>query len=88
MPTPLEILLDPVSLAVLAIYGALVLVEALFPARVLPRVPGWHARALAVFVVYFFLSSYLPLLWADPTHPTAKPVVAVALPSVPERTLM
>jgi len=31
----------------------------------LPRIPGWHARALAVFAVYFFLSSYLPLLWGD-----------------------
>jgi sterol desaturase/sphingolipid hydroxylase (fatty acid hydroxylase superfamily) len=69
MPTPLEILLDPVSLAVLAIYGALVLVEALFPARELPRIPGWHARALVVFAVYFFLSSYLPLLWADALAP-------------------
>jgi sterol desaturase/sphingolipid hydroxylase (fatty acid hydroxylase superfamily) len=65
MPTPLEILLDPVSLAVLAIYGALILVEAVFPARALPRVPGWHARALVVFAVYFFLSAYLPLLWGD-----------------------
>ena len=65
MPTPLEILLDPVSLAVLAIYGALILVEALFPARALRRIPGWHARALVVFVVYFFLSSYLPLIWGD-----------------------
>ena len=65
MPTPLEILLDPVSLAVLAIYGALIFVEAVFPARALPQVPGWHARALVVFAVYFFLSSYLPLLWGD-----------------------
>jgi hypothetical protein len=69
MPTPLEILLDPVSLAVLAIYGALILVEALFPARALPQVPGWHARALVVFIAYFFLSSYLPLLWADALAP-------------------
>jgi sterol desaturase/sphingolipid hydroxylase (fatty acid hydroxylase superfamily) len=65
MPTPLEILLDPVSLTVLAIYGALILLEALFPARRLPRIPGWHARALVVFACYFFLSSYLPLLWGD-----------------------
>ena len=69
MPTPLEILLDPVSLAVLAIYGGLILLEALFPARPLPRVPGWHARALAVFAVYFFLSSYLPILWGDALAP-------------------
>jgi hypothetical protein len=45
MPTPLETLFDPVSLAVLAIYGALILLEGLFPTRHLPRVPGWHARA-------------------------------------------
>jgi len=63
MPTPLEILLDPVSLTVLALYGALVLLEALFPARKLPHVPGWKIRALAVFTLYFFLSSYLPLFW-------------------------
>jgi sterol desaturase/sphingolipid hydroxylase (fatty acid hydroxylase superfamily) len=63
MPTPLQILLDPVSLAVLGIYGALILLEALFPARPLPRVRGWRTRALLVFAFYFFLSSYLPLLW-------------------------
>lgn len=63
MPTPLEILLDPVSLTVLALYAALILVEALFPARPLPRVRGWRSRALIVFACYFFLSSYLPLLW-------------------------
>lgn len=65
MPTPLEILLDRVSLTLLAIYGALVALEALFPARRLPRIPGWHARALVVFGCYFFLSSYLPLLWGQ-----------------------
>jgi sterol desaturase/sphingolipid hydroxylase (fatty acid hydroxylase superfamily) len=69
MPTPLEILLDPVSLAVLAIYAGLILLEALFPARPLPRVRGWHARALAVFAGYFFLSSYLPLVWGDVLAP-------------------
>lgn len=65
MPTPLQILLDPVSLAVLAIYAALVGLEALFPARPLPRVRGWRTRALVVFACYFFLSSYLPLLWGE-----------------------
>jgi sterol desaturase/sphingolipid hydroxylase (fatty acid hydroxylase superfamily) len=65
MPTPLEILLDPVSLTVLAIYAALIGLEALLPARPLPRVPGWRRRALAVFAFYFFLSSYLPLLWTE-----------------------
>lgn len=65
MPTPLQILLDPISLTVLAIYGALILLEALFPARPLPKVRGWKARALVVFTCYFFLSSYLPLLWGE-----------------------
>jgi sterol desaturase/sphingolipid hydroxylase (fatty acid hydroxylase superfamily) len=65
MPTPLQILLDPVSLIVLAIYGALILLEVLFPARPLPRVKGWRTRSLLVFAFYFYLSSYLPLLWGE-----------------------
>jgi sterol desaturase/sphingolipid hydroxylase (fatty acid hydroxylase superfamily) len=63
VPTPLEILLDPVSLAVLAMYGALMLWEALAPARKLPDVRGWRFRGLAAFAAYFYLSSYLPLWW-------------------------
>jgi sterol desaturase/sphingolipid hydroxylase (fatty acid hydroxylase superfamily) len=65
MPTPLQILMDPVSLAVLGIYAGLILLEALFPARPLPRIRGWRTRALVVFTVYFFLSSYLPLIWGE-----------------------
>jgi sterol desaturase/sphingolipid hydroxylase (fatty acid hydroxylase superfamily) len=65
MPTPLQILLDPISLTVLGLYAALILLEALFPARALPRVKGWRIRALVVFVLYFYLSSYLPLLWGE-----------------------
>ena len=64
MPTPLQILLDPVSLTVLGLYGALILLEALFPARPLPRIRGWRTKALVVFAFYFYLSSYLPLLWS------------------------
>lgn len=69
MPTPLQILLDPVSLAVLGLYGALILLEALLPARPLPQVKLWRTRALVVFACYFFLSSYLPLLWSDTLAP-------------------
>jgi sterol desaturase/sphingolipid hydroxylase (fatty acid hydroxylase superfamily) len=65
MPTPLQVLLDPVSLTVLALYGALIVLEALFPARPLPAIRGWKLRASLVFVTYFFLSSYLPLFWND-----------------------
>ena len=63
MPTPIEILLDPISLGVLALYGALMLLEAMVPGRRLARVRGWIPRALGSFVVYFYLASYLPLLW-------------------------
>lgn len=65
MPTPLDLLLDPISLAVFAIYAALILWEALAPARPLPSVKGWRVAGLAAFAVYFFLSSYLPILWGD-----------------------
>jgi sterol desaturase/sphingolipid hydroxylase (fatty acid hydroxylase superfamily) len=65
MPHILDILLDPVSLAVFALYGALILWEALAPARRLPQVRGWRLAGLAAFAAYFLLSSYLPLLWGE-----------------------
>ena len=51
LPTPIEIALDPVSLAILALYGGLLLWETLAPGRELPRVAGWRTRGLAVFAV-------------------------------------
>lgn len=65
MPTPFQLLLDPISLTVFAIYAALILCEALFPARRLPPVRFWRLRGLAAFASYFFLSSYLPLFWSE-----------------------
>ncbi|WP_096875613.1 sterol desaturase family protein [Methylomonas koyamae] len=63
MPTPLELLLDPMSLTVFALYALLIAWEALRPARPLPTVPGWRRRGIAAFFCYWLLSSYLPLLW-------------------------
>lgn len=63
VPTPLDLLLDPLSLTVFALYGALIGWETLAPARALPRVRGWLPMAFASFLLYFFLSAYLPLLW-------------------------
>lgn len=66
MPNPLQLLLDPVSLTVIAIYVAMIIWEALAPARRLPAVAGWKMRGFAAFVAYFFISAYVPLLLAGP----------------------
>ena len=64
MPSPLGILLDPVSLALFITYLLLMVWEAIFPGRKLPVVKYWRLRGILVFIAYFYLSSYLPLLWA------------------------
>lgn len=64
MPTPFQLLTDPVSLTVFGLYAALIVWEALAPARRLPAVRGWRLKGLAAFAAYFFVSSYLPLLLA------------------------
>lgn len=65
LPTPLEVLADPISIAIFAIYFGFILLEAVAPARKLPAVPGWRLKGFIVFVVYFFLATYLPMIW-DP----------------------
>ena len=69
MPTPLQLLLDPISQIMFAMFAALALAERLFPGRELPHVRGWYLRTLLAFGVYFLLSSYLPLLWAETLAP-------------------
>lgn len=61
MPTPLEILLDPISLIILSIYAALMIWEAVFPGRKLPYVKHWKVKGIIAFFSFFFLSSYLPM---------------------------
>jgi sterol desaturase/sphingolipid hydroxylase (fatty acid hydroxylase superfamily) len=65
MPSPLELLLDPLTLAVIGIFAALALWETLFPARRLPRVRFWRSKGLLAFVAFIAISSYLPFLWAE-----------------------
>ncbi len=60
-PTPLEILVDPVSLIILSMFVVLLAWEMLAPAKKLPDIKGWKIRGLASFAIYFFLSSYLPM---------------------------
>lgn len=62
MPTPLEILLDPLSLTIIAMYAGLMIWESLFPARRLPHVKFWKIKGIVSFGLFFYLSSYLPLL--------------------------
>ena len=63
MPTPLEILLDPLSLILLSIYLVLIILEAISPGQQLKKVKGWIPKSLFVFVIYFYISTYLPLIW-------------------------
>jgi sterol desaturase/sphingolipid hydroxylase (fatty acid hydroxylase superfamily) len=65
MPTPIEILLDPVSLFALAMYGGLMAVDWFAPGRRLPEIRHWRLRGLTAFVAFFYLSSYLPLMWDE-----------------------
>ncbi len=63
LPTPWEIIVDPVSLIILGIYALLILWEAISPARQLPKVKYWKLKGMIAFIIFFFLSTYFPLLW-------------------------
>lgn len=66
MPTPIEILLDSVSLAIIGLFAALYLWEFFFPRnKNLPKIKYATLRGLISFVVIFYLSSYLPLFTDD-----------------------
>lgn len=69
MPTPIELLMDPATQVMLAMFAGLALWELAAPGRQLPALRGWRFRALAAFGLYFLLSSYLPLLWAGALAP-------------------
>ncbi|WP_317933236.1 sterol desaturase family protein [Halioxenophilus sp. WMMB6] len=63
MPTPLELVLDPLSLTIIALYFGLMAWERLFPRQRFVAVRGWYLKGIAAFATYFLLSSYLPLVW-------------------------
>ncbi len=63
LPTPFELIFDPISYIIFAMYGGLMLWESLLPARKLPHIKFWKLRGLLAFVLFFFLSSYLPIIW-------------------------
>lgn len=62
-PTPLQLLLDPVSLAVIGMYVLLYAWEQLFPRnKNLPSIRYATIKGLIAFGIFFYLSSYLPIL--------------------------
>ncbi len=63
LPTPIEVLIDPVSLIVYAIFGGLFIWESFFPARELPKIKFWKLRGLLFFIAFMLLTTYIPLLW-------------------------
>lgn len=65
LPTPYQVIVDPISLIIIAIFLCLLIAEELFPGRPLPQIKYWKIKGIVVFVFYFFLSSYLPLIWND-----------------------
>lgn len=65
LPSPIQILMDPASIIVISIFLALVLVEAVIPGRRLPTVKYWRLKGMTAFVINFFISTYLPLIWSD-----------------------
>ncbi|MDH5232334.1 MAG: sterol desaturase family protein [Gammaproteobacteria bacterium] len=65
MPTPIEIIVDPISLGIFMMYLVLIVWEFMYPATTLSASKHWKSRGLISFICFFFLSSYLPLLWED-----------------------
>jgi sterol desaturase/sphingolipid hydroxylase (fatty acid hydroxylase superfamily) len=63
LPSPINVLLDPISLTILAAYAVLMVWEAIMPARELPVTKGWRFRTTISFAIFFFLSTYLPMIW-------------------------
>jgi len=63
LPTPWQILIDPASIIVISIFFILMTAEIIIPGRKLPTVKFWKVKGILAFIFYFFISSYLPLIW-------------------------
>ncbi|HEX9600999.1 MAG TPA: sterol desaturase family protein, partial [Mariniflexile sp.] len=63
LPSPIDIILNPVFFIVIGLYGLLIVWEALFPARPLQYIKNWKIKGIIAFFIYFFLSTYFPILW-------------------------
>lgn len=71
MPTLIQLFSDPVTWAFFGLFAAIWALEALFPARTLPRVAGHRWRGVVALLAFFFVSSYLPYLVSPLVAPLA-----------------
>lgn len=69
MPTPIDILIDPITLCVSGLLAALMLWERLAPGRPLATPRGWWPRAVLSLFGYLMPPANLPLLWRDVSSP-------------------
>jgi sterol desaturase/sphingolipid hydroxylase (fatty acid hydroxylase superfamily) len=65
LPSVFDVLLDPITLTILGFYIFLMVWEAIFPAKQLPKVKFWKLRGLTSFTLFFLVASYLPM-FTDP----------------------
>lgn len=65
LPSPLQLLKDPASITIISMFFVLVLAEEIFPGRRLPKIKFWKLKGIFTFVIYFFLSTYLPMFWNE-----------------------
>ncbi len=65
LPTPIQLLSDPASIIGIGIFLVLMIAEELFPGRPLTKIKYWKLIGMVLFLINFFLSSYLPLIWNE-----------------------
>lgn len=56
---------DPLTLGVLATFGAFALLETLRPGRAFVRMRAWRVKGVALFLFAIALTSSVPLLWDE-----------------------
>ena len=62
MQTLIDLVKDPVTQLVVLMYAALMIAEALFPAKQLPHVPYWKIKGIIFFILYFLVAAFVPML--------------------------
>jgi sterol desaturase/sphingolipid hydroxylase (fatty acid hydroxylase superfamily) len=78
VPTLVQLFSDPVTWMFFGLFAGLWTLEALKPARELPRIAGHRARGLVALLAFFLISSYLPYV----VGPTFEPLRIADLSSL------